>query len=39
MDIILYYEEHFPKIWKPAKIIGIIEEDKGNTRHEERICD
>jgi hypothetical protein len=39
ISIILYYEEHFLKTWKPVKITRTIEEDKGNRRHNERLCD
>jgi len=37
--IVLYYEGHFSKIWKPSKITRNIEEDKGNRRHNKRLCD
>ena len=32
INVILHYEEHFTKTWKPAKITRKLEEGKGNTR-------
>jgi hypothetical protein len=39
INIVSYYEEHFSKISKPAKITRTIEEDKGNRSHNERLCE